>query len=89
MGSLHTSDMQRIDRAMLVSLGLTQDQTDERMNEMNMIPNNTVHAIPSTEVAEMTSKEHRHLLRDIQTYIGYIATEAMLFPAKCARFPIC
>lgn len=46
------------------------------MNELQIKTN--VLTIDSREVAEMVSKNHAHLLRDIETYIGYISDNPKL-----------
>jgi len=44
------------------------------MNSLQIINHNGTFAVGSREVAEMVEKNHAHLLRDIQGYIGFMAT---------------
>lgn len=41
-------------------------------NELNIINNNGVLLVDSRDVADMILKEHKNLIRDIRTYIGYM-----------------
>jgi len=52
------------------------------MNNLTIIKHNRTFAVDSREVAEMVDKNHAHLLRDIQGYIGVLDPNPILDSAN-------
>ena len=51
------------------------------MEEFKLLKINDQSVIDSRDVAKMTGKQHKHLMRDIRKYIKYISTTPNLDPS--------